>query len=78
MSYVAVSDTVKRAVLSILSAFLDTVKEAGPRGAPSGPMYAAAMAQGLTLEQYEAIMRALVNAGKVRKEGHVFYFVCGL
>jgi hypothetical protein len=43
-----------------------------PDGAPAGPMYAAVM-QHLSLDQFEAIMRVLVEAGRITKRGDCYY-----
>ena len=61
------------AIKAVCDAILDTVRLAGPLGAPAGPIYAALMAQGFSLEQYEAIMGALVKAGKLRKSGDLYF-----
>ena len=66
------TDTAK-ALLAICDAIIETVKDSGSLGAPAGPMYAALMAQGFSLEQYEAIMGALVKAGKLRKSGDLYF-----
>lgn len=63
-----------QAVRAIAGAIVESVKEMGEGGAPSGPMYAAFMGK-LTLEQYQQIMDTLVRAGRLRQEGHVYYFV---
>lgn len=65
----------KMALAALCNAFLESVKEAGPQGAPAGPLYAAAMTHGLSLEHFEAIMGALVKAGKLRKSGHLYFAV---
>lgn len=62
------------AILQCCNALYETVKESGPRGAPSGPMYAACMHR-LSLEQYEQIMGVLIKAGLITKRGHVYYAV---
>jgi hypothetical protein len=55
----------------IAEAVTATVNET-PQGAPSGVMYAAVMAH-LSLDQFEAIMRALVEAGRVRRQGDLYF-----
>jgi hypothetical protein len=47
----------------------------GPQGAPAGPMYAAFMSQGMTLEQFERMMDAIVKSGRLRKQGHLYFYV---
>jgi len=54
---------------------VETVKESGSMGAPGGIMYAALMAQGCTLEQFEQIMGALVNAGRISKSGDCYHYI---
>lgn len=63
-----------QAILAIADALLDTVRATGANGAPAGPLYAASMGV-LSLAHFEAIMGALVQSGKVRKSGHVYYIV---
>jgi hypothetical protein len=53
----------------------ETVIEAGPDGAPSGPVYAALMTVGVTLPVYESIVDALIGLGKIRRSNHVLYAV---
>lgn len=66
------TDTQKRAILACASVLHETVVHAGPQGAPAGPMYAAVMGV-LSLGQFQAIMGALVAAGKLRHRGHVYF-----
>lgn len=66
-----------KALRAVAELFIDTVKEAGEHGAPSGVMYAAVCSK-LSLNQYEQIMAGLVCAGRLRKEGHVYHFVKAL
>jgi hypothetical protein len=58
--------------VQVSKAVIETVNES-PQGAPAGPMYAAFMARGMSLETFEAITGALVDAGRIRRVGHVFY-----
>jgi len=62
----------KAALLLLCDAFVDTVREAGELGAPSGVMYAAVMDK-MTLDQFTAIMTALVAVGKVTKRGDCYF-----
>jgi hypothetical protein len=64
-----------KALQAAAKMFIDAVKEAGSLGAPAGVMYAAVMGK-LSLSQFEQIMSGLVRAGKLRKEGDL-YFVAG-
>jgi hypothetical protein len=59
----------------IADAVVDSVREAGPLGAPAGPLYAAIMTYGMQLYQFDALMDALVGAGKLRKSGHLYFAV---
>lgn len=56
----------------IAEAVIETVKEAGPQGAPAGVLYAALMTTGMNLEQFERLMGILVEVGKVRKQGQLY------
>lgn len=53
----------------IVVTVLQAIAAGGAQGVPSGVLYAALMAQGCTLGQFESLMGALVHAGKVRKQG---------
>ena len=61
-----------RALLAIASAIIETVRDC-PEGAPSGPLYLAMMEKGCSLEQYEQLMAGLVDAGRLRKKGHLYF-----
>lgn len=61
-------------IQAVAAAVVDTVREAGEFGAPSGGLYAALMAHGCTLSQYQSLMRALVSAGKLVLR-HDCYFI---
>jgi hypothetical protein len=60
---------------AILLAILETIREAGPEGCPSGPLYAASMTKGMTLEQYNAIIDALLTLQVITRSNHVLYAV---
>ena len=62
-----------KALKLIVTSVVDTVRESGDMGAPSGPMYAALMSQGCTLNQYQSLMGALVRTGKLRQEGDLYF-----
>ena len=62
-----------RLLCAIADALEQTVKEAGPDGAPTGPLYLACMEHGCTLGQFEAIMASLVDVGRVKKRGHLYF-----
>lgn len=63
------------ALVQLCNAIVDAVKEAGPQGAPAGPLYAALMTAGCTLEHFEYLMGVLVSAGRLRKSGDLYFFV---
>ena len=65
--------TKAQAIIAIAEAVLDVIKTSGPLGAPGGHIYAALMPFGVRLEQYEALMSALVASGKVRKSGQCYF-----
>jgi hypothetical protein len=67
-----------KAIRAACSAIVDAVKAAGPVGAPGGVIYAALMGQGCTLHQYEQLMSGLVRAGRLRREGDLYYWVADL
>jgi hypothetical protein len=54
-------------------AIIETVRESGSMGAPAGPMYAAMMSYGFSLENFEQIMAGLVAAKMLRKSGHLYF-----
>ena len=62
----------QRALLAICTAIVEAVKES-PEGAPAGSIYLALMEHGCSLAQFEQIMAALVEAGRLRKEGHLYF-----
>ena len=49
---------------------LETIREAGPNGIPSGHLYAALMGH-LSLDSYNAIIGLLKKAGKVKESYYV-------
>jgi hypothetical protein len=61
------------AIQAIAGIIVDVVKAAGPLGAPGGTIYAALMAHGCSLDQYTQLMAALVGAGKLRKDGQLYF-----
>ncbi len=69
------SPTAILALRRILDAVCEAVKAAGPLGAPGGHLYAALMAHGCTMEQFNGIMAGLVRAGKLRKSGECYHYI---
>jgi hypothetical protein len=53
------------------------VRAAGSLGAPGGVIYAALMGQGCTLSQFESLMAGLVRAGKLRRDGDLYFVTEG-
>ena len=54
----------------ILAAILETVA-AEPHGAPSGVMFAALQANGVSLDDYRALLTIAKSVGLVTEESHV-------
>lgn len=69
----ALSPQQASALRLIVSAVMDAVKAAGPDGVPGGVLYAALMAQGCTLSQFESLMGALVRNGSLVKSGEFYH-----
>ncbi len=63
----------RAALVQIANAIVETVKEAGDQGTPGGVLYAAMMAHGASLEQFEQLMAALVAVKKLRKRGDLYF-----
>jgi len=63
----------KQAVLAAIGIIVETVEEMGELGAPEGPMYAALMGAGISLDQFNQLVALAVKTGKIRKSGHVLY-----
>lgn len=57
----------------IAQAVLESIKAAGPLGAPGGHLYAALMAHGCSLQQFEQIMTGLERNGMVTKRGDCYH-----
>ena len=65
-----------QAVRAIGKAIVESVKEADPVvGAPGGILYAALMASGCSLSQFQSIMDTLVRAGYLRQSGQCYHWV---
>lgn len=65
------------ALRAVVAAVLDSIRTAGPLGAPEGVIFAALQTQGCTLRQFQSLIDALVKAGKVRRSGHLLFSVEG-
>jgi len=61
----------KQAILQamLVNAIIETVIEA--KYAPEGPMYAAFMTKGVTLEQFNSLVAAAVATGRITKRGNM-------
>jgi hypothetical protein len=59
--------------LFALDLVAECVEECGENGAPAGYLYAVLMHHGCTHEQFEQMMSVLVTAGRLRKQGDVYY-----
>lgn len=64
------------AVRRIADAIIETVNEVGEQGAPGGHIYAVVM-QYMSLEQFQQLMRLLVEAGRITRRGECYYPVAG-
>lgn len=62
-----------RAIVSVCRAVIQTVREAGKT--PAGTIYAALMAQGCSLQQYEQIERLIIETGQIRKSGDLLEYI---
>ena len=61
-------------VVRLLSdAIVETVSEAGPLGAPAGVLLVSFIAYGLGKRTFDAITDELVEAGKIRRDGDLFF-----
>jgi hypothetical protein len=58
---------------AILSAVTEAVAAGGSLGAPAGILYATLMTKGCTLSNFQAIMSALVQTGKITQQGDLYF-----
>jgi len=63
------------AFVELCETVIAAVQEAGPQGAPAGPIYAACMTVGMSLEQFERLMAVIVRSGRLRKSGDLYFYV---
>jgi len=56
-----------------VKAVVEVVEEAGPDGAPMGPMYLAFQASGMSLEMFTQVVDGAVGAGLLTKRNHCLY-----
>ncbi len=64
----------KADLTAVLAAIVSTVKEAGPEGAPNGPMYLAFMEAGGSIDQWNRIIEVLCERKILRQSNHVLYY----
>lgn len=64
-----------KALQMLCDAIIASVREVGEVGAPAGALYAAMMAHGISLDHFQQIMGALVQLGKLRQSGDLYYAV---
>ena len=62
-----------KAMLSVIHGVLDAAHAGGTMGAPAGVMYAAMMAQGCTLAQFNQITSATQSAGLIVRAGDLIH-----
>ena len=61
-----------KALSMLVDAIMESIKAAGPMGAPEGHLYAALMTvPNFRVEHLDMILDALVKAGKVTRSNHV-------
>lgn len=69
------NDKQRRALILVVGAIIETVQEMGPDGAPAGLLFAALQGQGCTLNQFNSLMDGLVQAGRLRRNNNVYFYV---
>jgi hypothetical protein len=60
------------AIKMLADAIVAAVEAGGALGAPGGHLYAALMDK-MTADQFQQFMSALVGAGKLRKQGELYF-----
>jgi len=63
----------ERALLQVVLAVREAVAAAGALGCPAGTVYAALMAQGCTIQQYEQIEALMLRTGAITKKGDLLF-----
>lgn len=61
----------KIGLLQVIQAIRQAVIESGSLGCPEGHVYAALMAQGCTIGQFEDIIALMVRTGAIQKKGNL-------
>lgn len=67
-------DQAEKIIIKVATAIFETIKES-PNGAPLGPMYAACMTTGMSLDHFMAIINGLQDAKRIKVVGDVAYAV---
>lgn len=67
------SEQAQAIIQAFSGAIIETVQEAGDRGTPEGPLYAAFMAYGIDLNTFNNLVSYCVRSGKIRKQGFILY-----
>lgn len=67
----------RQAAVLLIRAIMETIKESGEQGAPEGPMYAAVMGTGCSLNSFNMLIAKLEQAKLVRRSNHVCYWIGG-
>lgn len=62
----------KNAVSQLIDAVVDSIAVAGKHGAPAGTLYAALMAHGCTLDQFNSLMMLVLATGRVTRSGNLY------
>jgi len=60
-----------QAALAVINVVRDAIREAGPEGIASGPLYAMLMEFGCSLKTYEAIIGILIEAGVITRSNNL-------
>jgi hypothetical protein len=69
----ATSAQINQLLRHVAEAIIESVREAGPMGAPGGSLYAAMMTHGFSLDNFNQIMSGLVSAGMLEKRGQLYF-----
>jgi hypothetical protein len=62
-----------RALSAVIDIVVETIEKSGSNGMPGGHLYAVLMGYGCTLDQFEYLMRALVETKKIRRRGQLYF-----
>ena len=65
----------RNAIRLVADAIVELVAVAGSIGAPAGLLYAALMAHGCNLSQFQSLMAGLVRVGRLTQRGHLYFAV---